>query len=105
MNTVLIAGALALSILWIPLSSKFLAAWRTRKNPVSLAIFAMMLMLTYANAMFAFALLGEVSWRFYAVATRTFELIICVNFFIAFRWSDTKFAGNRKTDTTPPPMS
>ena len=105
MTSVLVIGALCLSLLWMPLSMKFLAAWRTRKNPVSLAIFAMMLMLTYTNIIFAVALIGEASWRFYAVATRVFELVICVNFFVAFRWSDTKFSGNRKTDTIPPPMA
>lgn len=102
MQVVLIVWALLLAVLWIPLAAKFLQAWRTRRNPVSLAICATSLLFTYVNCMFVLAVIGETTWRFYALATRVFELAVVVNFFIAFRWSDVKFAGNRRTDSTPP---
>lgn len=102
MQVLLIIWTFLLAVLWIPLAAKFLHSWRTRRNPVSLAICATTLLFTYANCMYILALLGETTWRFYAIATRGFEFVVAVNFFIAFRWSDTKFAGNRRTDSIPP---
>lgn len=92
-----------LSLAWLPLAMKFQRAWQVRKNPVSLAICATALLLAYTNVIFAFAMVGETSWRFYAIATRALELVVLVNFFVAFRWSDAKFAGARKSDPDPPP--
>ena len=96
MNVVLtlLSGALALA--WIPLALRFSRGWKTRKNPVSLAICAATLQFTYTNVLFALALSHETTWRFFAIATHSFELIVVVNFYVAFRWSDKKFVDARR---------
>ena len=64
-----------------------------------------MLLFAYQNIMFMLAVQGETTWRFYSIATRTFEAVAIVNFFIAFRWSDTRFAGNRRSDAGQSPAA
>jgi len=96
MNSLLIFLSGALALAWIPLALRFQRGWRTRKNPVSLAICAATFQFTYVNILFALALQGETTWRFYAVATHAFEIIIVANFYIAFRWSDRKFIDARR---------
>lgn len=105
MRQVLVVWAVALAFAWVPLALKFQRSWRARKNPVSLAICLTMLLFTYANLMFVLAVTGQTSWRFYSVATRSFEVAAIVNFFIAFRWSDTRFAGTRQTDQDQSPSA
>jgi hypothetical protein len=105
MKTALAVWALVLALAWLPLAHKFRAAWLTRRNPVSLAICLVMLLFAYQNVMFMLAIEGMTTWRFYSIATRLFEAIAILNFFIAFRWSDTKFAGNRRSDAEQPPAA
>lgn len=105
MKLALVIGAVALVIGWLPLAWKFYQSWKIRKNPVSLAICLVMLVFAYQNLMFMLATLGETTWRVYAIATRAFEVATIVNFFVAFRWSDTRFAGARRTDADQPPAA
>lgn len=105
MKELLVVWSIVLALAWIPLALKFQRAWRERKNPVSLAICLTMLLFTYANLVFMLAVTGQTSWRFYSIATRSFEVAAIVNFYVAFRWSDTRFGGSRKSDTKPPPMA
>ncbi len=102
MQPFLVALACALSLAWLPIAYKFQASWRARKNPVSLAICATALLLAYSNIIFGFAVMGETTWRFYAIATHVFELVIVVNFYVSFQWANRKFPGNRRSDSAPP---
>lgn len=97
-STVLIVLTMALAVTWLPIVIKFQRAWMDRKNPVSLAICAAALLFAYDNAIYSLAVMGETTWHFYAVATRCLEIIIVINFYISFRWSNVKFAGGRRTD-------
>lgn len=105
MKFVIVLWALALAVGWLPLAWKFHRAWTKRKNPVSLAICLVMVLFAYQNAMFILAVQGETTWRFYSIATRSFEVIAIANFFIAFRWSDAKFADARRSDTSQSPAA
>ena len=102
MNTILLLLSGAVALAWVPLALRFSRGWKTRKNPVSLAICAAILQFTYANILYALALQGQTTWRFFAIATHTFELIVVVNFYIAFRWSDKKFIDARRDYSVPP---
>lgn len=105
MKSLLVIWALMLAIAWVPLALKFQRSWRGRKNPVSLAICLVVLLFIYSNLVFTLAVTGQTTWRFYAVATRSFEVAAIVNFYIAFRWSDARFGGTRKSDDSPPPSA
>lgn len=97
---ILAAASLVLAVLWIPLGVRFLRAWRGRRNPVSLAIFMTTLLLVYNNTLYALAALGHTSWMFFAVARHVFGLVVVVNFYLAFHWSDTRFADMRRHPKT-----
>jgi uncharacterized membrane protein len=96
MKLALIITSSVLALAWLPLAVRFNRGWKTRKNPVSLAICAAMLLFAYTNVLFAFAISGETSWRFFAIATHVFDAIVVVNFYAAFRWSDKKFENQRR---------
>lgn len=102
MKLALILSSSVLALVWLPLAIRFKRGWETRKNPVSLAICAAMLLFTYTHVLFAFAIAGETSWRFFSVATHVFNAIVVVNFYAAFRWSDKKFADTRRNYSVPP---
>ena len=55
--------------------------------------------------LFAFALAGQASWEFSAIATHVFDLVVVVNFYVAFRWSDKRFANARREYSIPPTNS
>lgn len=92
-----------IAVAWIPLVFRFNRGWRERKNPVSLAIAATLLLEIYTNVLYVFALSGETSWRFFANATHVFGVIVIVNFYVAFRWSDKKFVDTRRAPYSVPP--
>ena len=91
MNAALIIASGALALMWIPLALRFNRGWKTRRNPVSLAICAAILLSVYGNIMYALAVADVTTWRFFAMATHVFEAIVIGNFYVAFRWSDKKF--------------
>jgi len=102
MQVVLAVCSLLMALAWLPLARKFQISWRTRKNPVSLAICASMLAAAYVNVIYAFALTGYATWIFFGNATRVFEFVVIANFYISLRWSDMKFVGARRTDPDAP---
>lgn len=105
MNTVLIFTSCMLAAAWLPLAARFNRGWKSRKNPVSLAIAAAALLFAYTNVLFAFALIGQASWEFSAIATHAFDFVVVINFYVAFRWSDTKFTEARRQYSIPPTNS
>lgn len=105
MKVALIITACVLALAWLPLALRFNQGWKTRRNPVSLAICAAVLLSVYENVMYTLAVSGVTTWRFYAVATHVFEVIVVVNFYVAFRWSDKKFENQRRDYSIPPTNS
>jgi hypothetical protein len=104
-STALLIASCVLAVAWLPLAARFNRGWRTRKNPVSLAICAAALLFAYTNVLFAFALAGQASWEFSAIATHAFDAVVVVNFYVAFRWSDRRFADERREYSVPPTNS
>jgi hypothetical protein len=102
MNTVLIVLSCALAVAWIPLALRFGRGWKSRRNPVSLAISAAVLFLAYANILSALALANLTTWHFFNVAWHVFGVIVVANFYVAFRWSDMKYPEARKSYSVPP---
>lgn len=99
----LVVVSCVLALAWLPIAVRFNRAWKDRKNPVSLAICAAVLLFAYTNILFAFALSSRSSWDFFAVATHVFDAIVVINFYVCFRWSDKKFHGTRDSDSIPTP--
>lgn len=104
MNVALIIASVFLAAAWLPLAWRFNLGWRARKNPVSLAICASALLFSYTNILFILALTGETTWRFFALTTHVFDVVVVVNFYVAFYWSDQKFVeARRRVYSIPPP--
>ncbi len=102
MKLALIITSGVLTLAWLPLAVRFNRGWKTRRNPVSLAICAAILLFAYMNIMFALAVSDVTTWRFFSIATHAFEAVVVINFYVAFRWSDKKFENQRREYTIPP---
>lgn len=102
MNILLIIASCVLAIAWIPLAVRFNRGWRTRRNPVSLAICAAALLFAYTNVLSALALSGLTTWEFFEVAWHVFSAAVVINFYVCFRWSDNKFVNARREYSVPP---
>lgn len=85
-----------LAVAWVPLFFRFLRGWRHRKNPVSLAICAMISYLIYTNVIAAFTTLGMGSWRTERQLTLLFNGLVLINFYLSFRWSEQRFPDARR---------
>jgi hypothetical protein len=107
MKLALAGLSVALAVAWLPLAWRFLRGWRNRKNPVSLAICAALCLFAYTNIMLALELVDGESWEFFTIATRIFDLVVIVNFYVAFRWSAKRFpdARSHPVEYTVPPMN
>ena len=105
MNTALIVISSVLAFAWLPLALRFNQGWKTRGNPVSLAICAATLLFAYIDGLFALALANLTTWNFFAIATHAFSVVVVVNFYVAFRWSDRRFVNQRREYTIPPTNS
>lgn len=107
MNAVFAITSCVLAIAWLPLAFRFKRGWTLRRNPVSLAICAAILLFVYMNVISSLVWMGSTTRDFGAVATRIFDAVVVINFYVAFYWSDKKFNEERRPNTysIPPPNS
>lgn len=108
MTTAIVIVSIVLAAGWIPLAVRFLRGWRSRKNPVSLAICAALCLFAYTNALFALVAIDGASLQFLAIATHVFEVVVIANFYVAFKWSEKRFPDARDKPAptyTVPPMN
>lgn len=107
MTYALVAASVILAAAWLPLAARFLRGWQNRKNPVSLAICGALCLFAYANVMFAIVMLDGATLRFLAIASHAFELVVIVNFYVAFKWSAKRFpdARSHSPEYSVPPMN
>lgn len=88
---------------WIPIFLRFLRAWRARHNPVSLAICATIAFTVYRSTMAVLVDMDLGSWLTARNLSLVFNALIVINFYAAFRWSETHFRDERSRTTEPPP--
>jgi hypothetical protein len=77
-----------LGLAWLPIALRFYRRWKSRKNPISLAVFAGCLLFAYTNVLFALTLMNRTTWQFFTIALHGFNGVVVLNFYISFYWSD-----------------
>lgn len=100
---VIVPAALALA--WVPLLVRFLRGWRSRKNPVSLAICATISALIYGNITTALTAMGQGAWETVRMLTVAVNVFVVVNFYLSFHWSSQRFPDARRGSYSIPPMN
>ena len=103
MNTLFSAFAAVLAAAWLPIIHKFYVSWRARKNPVSLAICWLILVVAYSHALYILTTSFEADVAWVVAISLTFSLVACVNFYVSFYWSSKKFKDQRRAATPPTP--
>jgi hypothetical protein len=86
----------AITAAWSPIFVKFFQAWRSRHNPVSLAICGVIALVIYSNAISLGVSTFDGNPLLSTVAVIAFNMVACLNCYLAFRWSDRKFHSDRK---------
>lgn len=95
MQWAIFAGAIV-TILWIPALLHFVRAWRSRHNPVSLAITAHILFTMLQSVPAALWVLDERTDRELVIALAlALSAALCCLYLWAFRWSDQRFKNER----------
>jgi 4-amino-4-deoxy-L-arabinose transferase-like glycosyltransferase len=84
------------AIAWVPILIKFLRAWLTRRNPVSLAICLVIAFIIYTDVitLSVYAFSGNPTWSFAAICG--LNMVVCCNFYFSIRWADKTFRDKRE---------
>lgn len=100
MTLLYIAVAIVSVFLWAPICVRFYRAWDTRKNPVSLAIFAIILLLIWFAVAGIWLVTGDVKKELIAIASTGLSVAVASYTHFAFYWSTKKFPEQRKPTET-----
>lgn len=79
------------ALAWLPILIRFTRAWRTRNNPVSLAICALIAFALYMPLYIAVTFPP----RWPTATVLTLGWLSCGMFYVAFRYADRKFPSDR----------
>jgi uncharacterized membrane protein len=85
----LLLVSIAVSLLWIPVLLFFFKNWRTRNNPISMAICGMVLFVIYSDALIWAAALLHSEVPFYVMQTA--EICSIMFFYLSLRWAKKRF--------------
>jgi hypothetical protein len=102
---VYVIASFALSVAWVPLLVRFLRGWRSRRNPVSLAICATISALIYGNVTTALTAMGQGAWETVRTLTIAVNVFVVLNFYLSFHWSGQRFPDARRGSYSIPPMN
>jgi hypothetical protein len=102
---VYVIASFALSVAWVPLLVRFLRGWRSRRNPVSLAICATISALIYGNVTTALTAMGQGAWETVRTLTIAVNAFVVLNFYLSFHWSGQRFPDARRGSYSIPPMN
>lgn len=100
-----VIASFALAVAWLPLLARFLRGWRSRRNPVSLAICATISALVYGNVTTALTAMGLGTWDTVRALTIGVNAFVVVNFYLSFHWSRQRFPDARRGSYSIPPMN
>lgn len=95
----------ALAVAWVPLLVRFLRGWRSRRNPVSLAICATISALIYGDVVTALTVMGLGAWDTVRTLTITVNALVVMNFYLSFHWSGQRFPDARRGSYSIPPRN
>lgn len=96
--------SLGLTVAWLPIFVRFRRAWKTRKNPVSLAICAMISFLMYRTLVPVLVELNLGAWPVADDLTMLFNAFVLLNFYLSFHWSAQRFPDARRGTGEQPPI-
>lgn len=97
-SAVLFTAALTVACAWIPVFLRFLRSWRTRGNPISLAICALVMLALYVPV---FAVL-EISASWPLATVIAIDGITCATFYVTVHVASRKFPDVRGTRSDTP---
>ena len=97
MTTFIYIAMAAISVvLWAPICVRFYRAWFNRKNPVSLAIFAIILLLIWFAVAGIWLVTGDVARELVAIVSTALSASVALYTHFAFYWSTQKFPDQRR---------
>ena len=93
METCLLILAGLQAVAWLPVFARFFASWRARRNPISLAICAMVAMIAYAGAAPYWLRLNR--WQLVGGCMAGLSLAVCAGFYVSAARARSRFPDER----------
>lgn len=93
MSNVITCLAVVVAAGWLPVLAKFFSAWRSRKNPISLAICGVIAFCIYIDAAVVLFLNAGIEWTVAVLVG--LNAIGCLHFYLSFWWARKRFGDER----------
>lgn len=94
-------AASVVALAWLPVLLRFIRSWRTRGNPISLAICVLVLMALYVPPYLVTTL--PQSWPVATVVA--IDVITCLTFYVTIYYASRKFPDTRTRSPSTPPKN
>ena len=91
-------AAAIVALAWIPVFLRFFRSWRTRGNPISMAICVLVVYALYVPIFMTASL--PPSWP--PVTVIAVDAIVCMTFYGTFHFADRKFPDDRRESPRKP---
>jgi len=91
MSAFYLVSSILLAVAWIPILIKFIRAWRSRNNPVSLAICGIIGLSMYTTTVSIAVYAFDGNTAASTLGIYVFNAIACANFYFAFRRAEKRF--------------
>jgi predicted membrane channel-forming protein YqfA (hemolysin III family) len=86
---------------WIPILVKFLKSWKTRSNPISLAICALVCLAIYLGVLPYWRCTADSDVLWFAASG--VNLLVCGYFHLSFVWAKERFKNDDRDRSSVPP--
>jgi hypothetical protein len=87
------------ALAWVPILVKFLTAWKTRSNPVSLAICALVCLAIYLGVLPYWRCTADSDTLWFAAIG--VNLLVCGYFHLSFVWARERFKNDARGKSAP----
>jgi hypothetical protein len=93
-----IAFALLATVAWLPVLAFFFRNFKTRNNPVSLAIGTLVaLSMLYVGPVDYWLTSGTANKEWVSLTFDILSVAVCIHFYLAIRWSRKRFQDTRRS--------
>lgn len=83
-------------LIWVPILAFFLRSWLRRKNPISLSICAIILLVIYTGVLQPYASRSDPD--VFLLTMGAVNVVTASHFYVSWLWAKKRFRGDRRAD-------
>lgn len=81
--------------LWLPIFAQFLRSWRNRRNPISLAVCASIMLIMWTSLGGIWVAINRIENNVFLLTTVMLSMVVSLYSHLAFFWSNRRFVDER----------